>query len=80
MSRVERCVSKGFAQSLTQPMYAVIAVTAALGVAESNLEACRRLRPSNRALEARVIGRLGSIHLVLHNWSKARQPVFLATA
>ncbi|HET7466804.1 MAG TPA: tetratricopeptide repeat protein [Candidatus Dormibacteraeota bacterium] len=44
---------------------------AALGIAESNLEACRRLRPANRALEARVIGRLGSIHLVLHNWSKA---------
>ncbi|HEY6875137.1 MAG TPA: tetratricopeptide repeat protein [Candidatus Dormibacteraeota bacterium] len=44
---------------------------AALGIAEANLEACRRLKPANRALEARVIGRLGSIHLVLHNWSKA---------
>ncbi len=44
---------------------------AALGIAEANLEACRRLRPANRALEARVIGRLGSIHLVLHHWSKA---------
>ena len=44
---------------------------AALGIAEANLEACRRLKPSNRALEARVIGRLGAIHLVLHNWSKA---------
>ena len=45
--------------------------SAALGIAEANLEACRRLRPANRALEARVIGRLGSIHLVLHNWSKS---------
>lgn len=44
---------------------------AALGIAEANLDACRRLKPANRALEARVIGRLGSIHLVLHNWSKA---------
>jgi len=44
---------------------------AALGIAEANLEACRKLKPANRALEARVIGRLGSIHLVLHNWSKA---------
>lgn len=44
---------------------------ASLGIAEANLEACRRLKPANRALEARVIGRLGSIHLVLHNWSKA---------
>jgi tetratricopeptide (TPR) repeat protein len=35
---------------------------AALGVAESNLEACRRLRPANRALEARVIGRLGKMY------------------
>ncbi len=44
---------------------------AALGIAESNLEACRRLKPANRALEARVLGRLGAIHFVLHNWSKS---------
>lgn len=44
---------------------------AALGIAEANLEACRRLKPANRALEARVIGRLGAINLMLHNWSKA---------
>jgi tetratricopeptide (TPR) repeat protein len=44
---------------------------AALSIAEANLDACRRLKPANRALEARVIGRLGSIHLVLHNWTKA---------
>ena len=44
---------------------------AALGIAEANLEACRRLRPANRALEARVVGRLGAIHFVLHNWSRA---------
>jgi tetratricopeptide (TPR) repeat protein len=44
---------------------------AALGIAETNLEACRRLKPANRALEARVIGRLGAINFVLHNWSKA---------
>ena len=43
----------------------------ALSVAESNLAACRRLQPTNRALEARILGRLGSIHLVQHEWSKA---------
>jgi tetratricopeptide (TPR) repeat protein len=43
----------------------------ALSVAETNLAACRRLRPANRALEARILGRLGSIYLVRHEWSKA---------
>ena len=44
---------------------------AALSVAEANLAACRRLQPANKALEARILGRLGSIHLVRHEWSKA---------
>jgi tetratricopeptide (TPR) repeat protein len=43
----------------------------ALSVAESNLAACRRLQPANRALEARILGRLGSIHVAQHDWSKA---------
>ena len=43
----------------------------ALAVAEANLAACRRLRPANQALEARILGRLGSIHLVRHEWAKA---------
>ena len=43
----------------------------ALPVAEANLAACRRLQPANQALEARILGRLGSIHLVRHEWSKA---------
>lgn len=43
----------------------------ALSVAEANLAACRRLQPANQALEARILGRLGSIHLVRHEWSKA---------
>ena len=43
----------------------------ALSVAEANLAACRRLRPTDQALEARILGRLGSIHLVRHEWSKA---------
>jgi tetratricopeptide (TPR) repeat protein len=43
----------------------------ALGLAETNLAACRHLHPANRALEARILGRLGSIHLAQHNWSKA---------
>jgi tetratricopeptide (TPR) repeat protein len=43
----------------------------ALSVAEANLSACRRLRPANPALEARILGRLGSIHLVRHEWSKS---------
>jgi tetratricopeptide (TPR) repeat protein len=43
----------------------------ALSVAEANLAACRQLQPANRALEARILGRLGSIHLARHEWSKA---------
>lgn len=43
----------------------------ALSVAEANLAACRRLQPANQALESRILGRLGSIHLVRHEWSKA---------
>jgi tetratricopeptide (TPR) repeat protein len=43
----------------------------ALSLAESNLAACRGLRPTNRTLEARILGRLGSIHVAQHNWSKA---------
>ena len=43
----------------------------ALSIAEANLAACRRLQPSDQALEARILGRIGSIHLVRHEWSKA---------
>jgi tetratricopeptide (TPR) repeat protein len=43
----------------------------ALPVAEANLAACKRLQPANQALEARILGRLGSIHLVRHEWAKA---------
>ena len=43
----------------------------ALELAESNLAACRRLEPANRALEARILGRLGAIHVARNNWSKA---------
>jgi tetratricopeptide (TPR) repeat protein len=43
----------------------------ALPVAEANLAACKRLQPTNQALEARILGRLGSIHLVRHEWAKA---------
>jgi tetratricopeptide (TPR) repeat protein len=43
----------------------------ALRVAESNLAACRRLEPANKALEARILGRLGSIHVAESHWSKA---------
>jgi tetratricopeptide (TPR) repeat protein len=43
----------------------------ALSVAEANLASCQQLQPSNRALEARILGRLGSIHLARHSWSKA---------
>ena len=43
----------------------------ALPMAEAALEACRRLRPANRALEARILGRLGAIHVAQHRWPKA---------
>jgi tetratricopeptide (TPR) repeat protein len=42
------------------------------GVAEAALAACRQLEPGNRALEARILGRLASIFAVLtHEWPKA---------
>jgi tetratricopeptide (TPR) repeat protein len=43
----------------------------AVEVAESALDACRRLKPANRALEARILGRLGSIHNGRRQWAKA---------
>jgi tetratricopeptide (TPR) repeat protein/DNA-binding XRE family transcriptional regulator len=43
----------------------------ALTAAEAALSACRRLRPQNRALEARILGRLGSIHVAHHRWPTA---------
>lgn len=43
----------------------------ALGVAQAALAACRQLQPSDRALEARILGRLASIHVAQHEWSKA---------
>lgn len=45
--------------------------TTALHVAEEALEACRRLAPPNPSLEARILGRIGSIHVAHHRWSKA---------
>jgi tetratricopeptide (TPR) repeat protein len=43
----------------------------AIHVAEAALEACRRLTPPNRALEARILSRIGSIHVAHHRWAKA---------
>ena len=43
----------------------------ALHVAETALDACRALTPANPALEARILGRLGSIHVAHHRYSKA---------
>jgi len=43
----------------------------ALPAAEAALDACRRLKPANRSLEARILGRLGSIHVAQHRWPKA---------
>jgi tetratricopeptide (TPR) repeat protein len=43
----------------------------ALPAAEVALEACRALKPANRSLEARILGRLGSIHVGQHRWPKA---------
>ncbi len=45
--------------------------SSALHVAEAALEACRKLAPANRALEARILGRIGSIHTAHHRWTKA---------
>ena len=44
---------------------------AALPLAEAALAACRKLQPPNRPLEARILGRLGSIHVAQHRWPKA---------
>jgi len=43
----------------------------ALTTAEAALDACRRLRPANRALEARILGRLGAIHVGQHRYPQA---------
>lgn len=43
----------------------------ALEMAESALEACRLLSPPNRSLEARILGRLGSIHVSRRQWAQA---------
>lgn len=43
----------------------------ALGVAQAALSACRRLQPANPTLEARILGRLGSIHVARHEWPQA---------
>ncbi len=43
----------------------------ALQVAEAALDACRRLTPPNPSLEARILGRIGSIHVAHHRWSQA---------
>jgi len=43
----------------------------ALPAAEAALDASRQLKPANRSLEARILGRLGSIHVAQHRWPKA---------
>lgn len=43
----------------------------AFTVAQSALLASRKLQPPNRALEARILGRLGSILVANHEWPKA---------
>lgn len=43
----------------------------ALAMAEAALAACRSLQPPNRPLEARILGRLGSIHVAHHRWPQA---------
>jgi tetratricopeptide (TPR) repeat protein len=43
----------------------------ALELAQAALERCRRLHPANRALEARILGRLGSIHTSRGQWLRA---------
>ena len=50
----------------------------ALQVAEAALDACRRLHPANRALEARLLGRLGSIYVAQHRWPQAVEYYSLA--
>lgn len=43
----------------------------AFGVAQAALLASRQLQPPNPALEARILGRLGSISVANHEWPKA---------
>ena len=50
----------------------------ALEVAETALEACRRLSPANPALESRILGRVGSIHVAHHRYAKAVEYYSLA--
>jgi tetratricopeptide (TPR) repeat protein len=50
----------------------------ALQVAETALDACRRLSPANPALEARILGHVGSIHVAHHRWSQAVDSYSLA--
>jgi len=50
----------------------------ALEVAETALDACRRLAPPNPSLEARILGRIGSIHVAHHRWSQAVDSYSLA--
>jgi tetratricopeptide (TPR) repeat protein len=45
--------------------------SSALAVAETALAECRLLQPNNRALEARILGRLASIHVVNDSWARA---------
>jgi tetratricopeptide (TPR) repeat protein len=45
--------------------------SSALELAEAALSACRRLRPTDRYVEARILGRLASIRAVNHQWSEA---------
>lgn len=43
----------------------------AFGIAQAALVASRKLQPPNRALEVRILGRLGSILVGTHEWPKA---------
>src|SRR5258706_12571235 len=45
--------------------------SSALHVAEAALEACRKLAPANRALEARTLGRIGAIPTPHQRWTQA---------
>jgi len=44
---------------------------AALGVARQALALSRQLQPGHRAVEARILGRLGAIHVANHDWAAA---------
>jgi tetratricopeptide (TPR) repeat protein len=43
----------------------------ALDTAERGLAMCRSLEPPDRRLEARLLGRLGAIHVARHEWPQA---------